>query len=249
LRVAGVDPRYDTRGPTAGFAGLDPYTGRIVMKDYMPGRQDGWSATVTAFFALHFGSFGGQPIRWAYFLLGLAGAALFYTGNLLWIESRRKRERRAGAVEQTGSTRILAALTVGVPLGCIAGIAAALAAAKVLGEQATTAAHSLVYYAVFLAFTAYALLRGAARAGVELLAAAGCALLLIPVASAAAGPAWYPDPALLTVDAVAVVLAAGLMLAWRSARRRATTGPRDSVWAVDESPKPRESLRIGSRRS
>ena len=49
----------------------------------LPGRMEGWSEAVNAFFALHFGSFGGNTVRWLYVLMGLAGAALFYTGNLL----------------------------------------------------------------------------------------------------------------------------------------------------------------------
>src|SRR3546814_7832097 len=92
-------------------------------------------STVTSFFALHFGSFGGPPVRWSYFLLGLAGAFLFYSGNLLWIESRRKKERKSGVVEQTRATRILGALTTGVPLGCVAGISATIAAATWLPVQ------------------------------------------------------------------------------------------------------------------
>ncbi|WP_337185622.1 PepSY-associated TM helix domain-containing protein [Phenylobacterium sp.] len=231
LRVAGTDPRFGTRGPTYGFASVDPASGEIVSSDYMPGRQDGWSATITSFFALHFGSFGGAPIRWAYFLLGLAGAFVFYTGNLLWIESRRKRERKAGAVEQTRSTRVLGALTVGVPLGCMAGISVTLAAAKILGFAATPGLHSVIYHAVFLAFVVAALVRGAARAGPELSIAAAVAMLTIPAASLVAGPDWFGSPALIAVDAVAVGLALTLAASARSARRRRFAAPRDSVWA------------------
>ena len=231
-RVSGTDARYGLRGPTAGFAGVDPYTGLIETIDYMPGMQDGWSATITSFFALHFGNFGGAPIRWAYFLLGLAGALLFYTGNLLWIESRRKRERKAGLPEQTRATRILGALTVGVPLGCIAGISLTLAAAKLLGEGATSGVHSAIYYLVFLAFTAVALLRGAARSGVELALAAALATVCIPLASALSGSDWYQNGASVAVDLAAVAIAGVLLLAMQSARRRAMSGTRDSIWAA-----------------
>ncbi|WP_404477629.1 PepSY domain-containing protein [Novosphingobium sp. BL-52-GroH] len=130
LRVQGSDARFGLRAPTYGMAGVDPRTGEITSTDYMPGMQDGWSATVTSFFALHFGNFGGNAIRWSYFVLGLTGAFLFYTGNLLWVESRRKKARKAGAVEQTRSTKILGALTAGVPLGCVAGISVTIASAK-----------------------------------------------------------------------------------------------------------------------
>jgi len=229
-RVAGTDPRYGLRGPTAGFAGVDPYTGIIKATDYMPGSQDRWSATITSFFALHFGNFGGAPIRWAYFLLGLAGAMLFYTGNLLWVESRRKKERKAGLVEQTRATRILGALTVGVPLGCVAGISATLAAAKLLGESATSGMHSAIYYAVFLAFIGWALIRGAARAGLDLLIAAAATTASIPIATVImAGKHPFTVP---MVDITAALIASGLLLTWRVMHNRARGGPRDSVWSI-----------------
>jgi len=229
VAVFGTDPRYGHRGPTYGIAQVDAVSGKLMDTDYMPGRQDGWSATVTSFFALHFGSFGGTSIRWAYFLLGIAGAFLFYTGNLLWVESRRKRERKAGAVTQSRSTKILGALTVGVPLGCIAGISVTVAAAKLLGLDATIGLHSAIYYAVFLAFTGWALLRGAARAGMELLPASAVTMLLIPLASLAASSRHPPIEPL--VDVTAVVIGVALLIAWRATVRRARQGPRDSVWA------------------
>ncbi|WP_084592225.1 PepSY-associated TM helix domain-containing protein [Novosphingobium sp. MBES04] len=228
-RLSGHDPRFGLRGPTFGMVEADPVTGALTDTTYMPGLQDAWGAAITSFFALHFGSFGGAPIRWSYFLLGLAGAMLFYTGNLLWVESRRKRERKAGAVTQTRATRALGALTVGVPLGCVAGIAVTLAAAKPLGTEATAGIHSAIYYVVFTGFVAWALVRGAARGARELLPAAALALLTIPLASLAfldLHPWSQP-----LVDAVSVALAASLTLAARATHRRARNGPRDSVWS------------------
>ncbi len=232
LRVQGNDPRYGQRGPTYGIAGLDPRTGEIVDRSFMPGMQDGWSATTTGFFTLHFGSFGGYPIRWAYFLLGLTGAFLFYTGNLLWVESRRKRERKAGAVQQTRATRILSALTVGVPLGCVAGISVTLAAAKVLGQSASYGMHSAIYYAVFVVFTLWALMRGAAKAGAELAIVGALSMLTIPAASLLGGHGLYDSGALLMVDFIAGILALGLLVIAHSAQRRAGSGAADSVWSA-----------------
>jgi uncharacterized iron-regulated membrane protein len=231
LRIAGSDPRYGLRGATFGIAVVDPASGRITGADYMPGKQDGWGATISSFFALHFGNFGGLAIRWAYFLLGLAGAFLFYTGNLLWIESRRKRERKAGAVEQSRSTRVLGALTVGVPLGCIAGISVTVAAAKLIGDTASYGMHSAIYYAVFVIFTGWALVRGASRAGVEAARAAALAMLLVPFASLIRAGTWHGDSGLLLIDLTALAIGGLLFAASRSAKRRADTGPSDSVWA------------------
>lgn len=227
--ITGRDPRYGLRGPAFGLAELDPASGDFISTDYMPGHQDGWGATVSSFFALHFGSFGGTPIRWSYFLLGLAGAFLFYTGNLLWVESRRKRERRRGVSDQTRATRILAALTVGVSLGCMAGISVTIAAAKPLGLAATEGLHSAIYYTVFFVFTGWALLRGAARASLELTVACVLSMLCIPAATLLTMPD-HP-PVLPIVDVVAMVLAAGLLVTLLPAMRRIKHGPRDSVWS------------------
>ncbi len=234
LRVQGGDARYGVRAPTYGIVGVDPQTGTINGTDYMPGMQDGWSATITSFFTLHFGSYGGDTIRWAYFLLGLSGAFLFYTGNLLWVESRRKKERKAGAVEQTRATRILGALTVGVPLGCVAGISVTLAAAKLLGAYGSYDLHSVIYYTVFVTVIGWALVRGAARSGAELAILGAVAMLCVPVASLFAGPQWYDAPGLLLVDLTAICLAFLLFISARAAVRRAVTGPRDSIWSTIE---------------
>ncbi|KAG0921494.1 hypothetical protein G6F32_015074 [Rhizopus arrhizus] len=92
---------------------LNPYTGVVDTHD-LPEHMGGWDTAVNAFFMLHFGSFGGNPVRWMYLLLGLGGAIVFYTGNLLWIESRRKKQRDANLPEQKRSTRVLGSLTIGV---------------------------------------------------------------------------------------------------------------------------------------
>ncbi|PNU02195.1 PepSY-associated TM helix domain-containing protein [Novosphingobium guangzhouense] len=240
LRVQGSDPRYGQRGPTYGIAGLDPNTAEIVDRNFMPGMQNGWAATTTGLFTLHFGSFGGYPIRWAYFLMGLAGAFLFYTGNLLWVESRRKRERKSGAPQQTRATRVLGALTAGVPLGCVAGIAVTLAAAKLLGPAATYGVHSALYYAVFVVFTVWALARGAAKAGSELCVFGAIAMLCIPAASILGGKSLYDHSELVLVDITAVLMAIALLAMASAARSRARTGSRDSVWSsLSAEPAPR----------
>jgi len=239
IRVAGSDPRYGHRAPTYGFAGVDPYTGVITSTDYLPGHQDGWYSTITGFFTLHFGSFGGTPVRWGYFLLGLAGAFLFYSGNLLWIESRRRMEKRGVSVEQKRSTHVMADLTIGVTAGCMAGISLTIAAAKWLpGRVEDVAAwHTGIYYAVFLAAVAWAFLRGAARASSELLLGCALATLAIPLSSACAALGWLPGGwnhggSAVLIDVVALAGAIGFAtLAWAS-RARSLGGRRDSVWAA-----------------
>ncbi len=241
VRVAGQDPRDMVRG--SGFAVLSPVTGAVVNTEYLPGHQSAWSATVSTFFALHFGSYGGGVVRWSYFVLGLAGAFLFYSGNLLWIESRRRTERRhGGPVPQKTSVRLMAAGTVGVCLGSVCGISLAIVSAKWLhGHVADVDVWSRgVYYAVFLGAIVWAFARHAARAGVDLLRLAALAAAAIPVttllawAAPSLGPWMSADADSLGVDLVALCFA--LCFAWmaHAAGRRAKDGPADSVWSARE---------------
>ncbi|CAN7333225.1 PepSY-associated TM helix domain-containing protein [Phenylobacterium sp. LjRoot225] len=236
-RVEGFDPHFIMRGSTFGYAVVDPYSGAMLETAYMPGLASGWNAVVTSFFALHFGSFGGDAVRWGYFALGLAGAFLFYSGNLLWIEARRKRmNRKAGEVPQSRSTRVLGALTTGISLGSIAGISLTIAAAKWLPGRVADlqAAHSLIYYAAFLAAVGWAFWRGAARSGPELLFACAAATALIPLSSllGVAGLTWNHGGAARLVDVVALVGVPAFIAMARLSRRRGLEGPRDSVWST-----------------
>ena len=240
VRVWGRDATGMTRSATGGFAVVDPYSGKVMNTDYLPGHQPAANSVVTSFFTLHFGSFGGAPVTWMYFVLGLAGAFLFYTGNLLWVESRRKAARGQAVVAQKRSTLLMAAATVGVCLGCVIGISLSIAAGKWLhGHVAELGLwHKRVYYAAFFAAIAWALVRGAGRSAPQLLWASALATLAIPLTTLAAWlvPAsglWaHGSPATLGVDAVA--LAGALCFAWMAwtSGRRARNGPQDSPWSA-----------------
>ena len=238
-RVLGTDVRHVLRGPTFGLAAVDPYDGRLLQTDFLPGHQPASSALVANFFGLHFGNFGGSAVRWAYFLLGLAGAGVFYTGNLLWIESRRRLAKRdAPEPMQDRAARLLGCLTVGVALGCVTGVSATLAATKWLpGRVGDVAAwHEGIYYLAFVLAVAWAFARGPVRAALELLRAAALATALIPLSSlvAVAWPAlgpWNSGGTTLAVDAVAIVGTLVLLAFAQRTRRRLLEGPGDSVWA------------------
>lgn len=241
VRIWGHDATAFSRSATGGFVGLDPYSGQVTTADYLPGRQKAANATVSSFFALHFGSFGGTPVKWMYFLLGLAGAWLFYSGNLLWVETRRKARRKDGEPPaQRRDTAWLAAGTVGVCLGCIWGISLTIVAAKWLHGRVAdlNAWHMGLYYAAFFAAIGWAFLRGAARASVDLLRTAAIFTFAIPATTLLAwllpslGLWAHTSTAALSVDATA--FAGGLCFAWmaRATARRAKHGPADSVWSA-----------------
>lgn len=241
LRVSLYNPGYVVHGPITAYLGLHPFTGEVGDTSMLPTQANSWGQMVSSLFALHFGSYGGNPVRWVYFLLGLSGAFLFYSGNLLWVESRRKKQKpNLPPVQQPASTRWMAVATVGVCLGSMAATGFTLVAGKWLYPWVDNINHCYVvtYYLVFLLAVAYALWQGAAKSSVHLLQLCAVAALLIPLTSLMA----YFIPALglwahvslatLSVDAVALLFA---VFFWRLAirtARRVYQGGVDSVWSA-----------------
>ncbi|GAA5069009.1 PepSY-associated TM helix domain-containing protein [Lysobacter panacisoli] len=242
-RVTGLDIRYGTRARTYSSTHFDPYTGEVDTHD-LPGHMDDWDTAVNAFFMLHFGSFGGNTVRWMYLLLGLAGAMLFYTGNLLWLESRRRKERGTAPVVQKRSTRVMANLTVGVSLGCVAGMSATIAATKWLPARVADLAawHEGIYFAVFTLAIAWSFLRGAARSAAELLWLCAALTLAIPLSSLAGvwgvGGTWNHAGAGWVIDLSATVAVPVFLLIAAHSRRRMMKGHADSVWSPRTVPLP-----------
>lgn len=214
---------------TLGAVALDAGSGEVVSV-VEPSTMTPGTAMLRGLQALHFGSFGEAAVKWLYFALGLAGAFLFYSGNLLWIEARRKRRQ----AEQPRRTRVMAALTLGVCLGCVAGVSATFLAGALLAP----AWAPRVYFAVFFASLAWAALRQPARAGHELLWLCAVLTAAVPLAdwagsgehlfAAFARGHWHR----FFVDAVALVLAFAYARMARATLRRARHGDPNSVWAL-----------------
>ncbi|KHM92333.1 PepSY-associated TM helix domain-containing protein, partial [Xanthomonas vesicatoria] len=210
---------------TLGGVALDATTGQV-LRVLAPATMSPGTAALRGLQALHFGNFGHAPVRWLYFLLGLGGAFLFYSGNLLWIETRRKRR----LVDQPRRTHAMARLTVGVCLGSVAGISAVFIAARLLapGQERD------VYYAVFAAVLAWALIRPTARGAYEVLLACAVLTALIPLAScaSASGVALpWQDATVLVVDLIALAVAWAYWQLARASKRRGLQGDPNSVWA------------------
>lgn len=203
---------------------------RVVTPDsYSPGTR-----FLRSLQTLHFGSFGAAAVQWMYFVLGMAGAFLFYSGNLLWIEARRKRHK----LVQPRSGKLMAQATLGVCLGCVAGVSAVFLANKLgpAGQLPLWEARS--YYAVFFGCVLWAFVRPPARAAHELLKLCALLTLAVPLAH------WWstglnPLLALLQGDGVVTGVAAVsvlfAILYWRMARAvlaRGQHGDPHSVWSL-----------------
>jgi uncharacterized iron-regulated membrane protein len=239
VAVTGYDDRYFMAH--RGILVLDALNGAVVNSDYMPAMQGTYGAIFAALLALHMASFGGPAVEWGYLLLGLGGAFLFYSGNLLWIESRRRREKRStGPRTQKASTHWMACLTLGVCLGCIIGLSLCLVLAKMIQEQEGLygTLYGLFGLSLLGAF-GWAIWRGPGRAGADLLWASTASTLAVPLISVLG---WaFPGLGLWTwgnawgIDACALVGGLIFALIARRASQRAREGARDSVWAENPS--------------
>jgi uncharacterized iron-regulated membrane protein len=81
------------RNPTGSWVSFDSQSGDIVSK-YDVTAQDAWTQVEDSFEPLHFGNFGGLPIKTLYAAAGLAPAILTLTGMTIWWKRWRKTGRR-----------------------------------------------------------------------------------------------------------------------------------------------------------
>lgn len=223
LRVALNNPRYLVRGPESGYLVLNPYNGKIMNASMVPGKEGTWMAIIAPFFSLHFGSYGGDFVRWVYFFFGLCGAFLFYSGNLLWLEKRRKNQAR-----QTRSNRWMAATTVGICLGSIIAVICCMLAGNWF-YQSVPNLNTLfmpIYYTVFLGSLAWSYWRGAAQASVHLLSVSCLLLFAIPLSALLQN-----HPISLCINLVATCMACVFAYAAIKTSKRVKYGSQDSVWA------------------
>ena len=233
------------RGPLADFLALNPYNQNVMFSTMTQGSDGVYGRIVAVFFGLHFGSYAGMPGRWLYFILGLSGAMLFYSGNLLWLEKRRKlhKNRKEPLPQQPKRVRVMAALTVGCCLGSVVAIAASMLLGKWLYLWLTNVNYAYLwsYYGCFAAALAYCFYVGAARGAILLLRLASLLCIAMPLSSMIASVLpnlglWAPQTgATWLVDMLAAISAWLLFVLARKTAARAQFGQPDSIWALPAS--------------
>ncbi|WP_444935299.1 PepSY-associated TM helix domain-containing protein [Microbulbifer sp. JMSA004] len=246
MRVGGIMHGEVVRGAEYAYVLGNPYLSEIPYSSFMPSNFNGYSGTVMSIFSLHFGSFGGNAVRWVYFVLGIMGALIFFTGNLLWIESRRKKRRAQGALPvQTTSSMVMARLTVGVGLGTILGIAASMLTVKWLPHAQVDIEfwQKTTYYTGFLFAVAWAFVRRPMAAARQLLVFCAAAIFLIPISSLIKGELLGAATQVWAVDFVALLIGVSLALLSVHLRKRQAKIEPDSVWSeLVESPVTESSI-------
>ncbi|VUD40401.1 hypothetical protein TDB9533_00188 [Thalassocella blandensis] len=234
LRVGGLVDGQLARGAEYTYTLNDPYSAEVTMSYMLPSQSGPMATTVISFFALHFGNFGGQFVRWLYFLLGVSGALLFLTGNILWIETRRKRQKKDEvAVVQNRSAQVMAQLTVGVCTGTPIGMLMTFLCVKWLPHQAYELEfwQQLAYYVGFFISLIIAFILRPFRAGQILLGAAAVLTILLLLSNVISGWGSGYDSLMLAFDLLAVMFLAVLaaVIYWMGKRARLIS--KDSVWA------------------
>jgi uncharacterized iron-regulated membrane protein len=219
----------------SGAVALDATSG-AVLATQLPGHRDVNHATLAAVYALHYGDYGSAAVQWLYFVLGLGGAFLFYSGNLLWIESRRQRRQ----VAQSRSSLVMARATVGICIGVCVAISTAFVAAQLLSWLGwnTAAGERWACFGSWALCVLWAARRVPLRAAQELLWLAAGITALVPVAHGWVSGWWFWRSAvdgqwgLFAIDVGALALAVGFAAVARAAAARGRHGKANSVWAI-----------------
>ncbi|MCB6184578.1 PepSY domain-containing protein [Leeia sp. TBRC 13508] len=233
VRVWGNDDSAVMPRARGGFLVIHPYTGKLLNKEFLPGQQNTANAVISSFFALHMASFGGVSVAWMYFILAMMGAWLFYSGNLLWLESRRKKtNKQTGEVPtQRKDVRWMAALTVGVCSGCVIGISLAMAVTKVVSIfHIDTTIYLPVYYVAFFFAIGWAFFKGAANSLVPLLWMCVLSTLCIPLSSCINAFVFQSYTGEISIDLTAILGSSLFIWLTVSTETRLAKSPPDSVW-------------------
>jgi uncharacterized iron-regulated membrane protein len=223
----------------SGSVAFHAATGKL-LANQLPGSRDANRATMAAIYALHYGDFGNALVPWLYFLLGLGGAFLFYSGNLLWIESRRKHRQPEQGRAQIGMARA----TVGICIGVCVAISASALACQILGWLSLHGGRSvgngerIVCFATWAACLLWAWRRPPIRAATELLWLAASVTMMIPFAHGLLTGWWFwrsvlgGHAAVAAIDVGALALAIGFAWLARATSLRGRQGNPHSVWSA-----------------
>ncbi len=86
VQIIGVHPRRLIYGESYAFGAEGRYQGKAGMSDGEIGQQ-----LAASTYNLHFGNYGGLPVKIAYFVFGLAVTAISATGVSIWLGKRERR--------------------------------------------------------------------------------------------------------------------------------------------------------------
>lgn len=137
IQIVGEHDRRLIFGEYYGFDGAGRFHHAVGLADGKLGQQVAASA-----YQLHFGSFGGFPVKLAYFVFGAALTAICATGTYIWLGKRRRR-----GLEEP----MLRAFWHSIVLGTPAALIVTFLARILVGNALPFAAMFWVLLAIFVA--------------------------------------------------------------------------------------------------
>lgn len=151
----------------------------------MPGELRGGAAqdVQSVMRNLHFAAFGGDLVRWLYFISGLAGAAMLATGALLFMVKRRQRALNEFGAATQKVYRVIEVLNIGTLTGLSIACVAFFWANRLipLGIESRPEWEIGAFFSVWLLSYLHAALRPASRAWIEQLLVLAALCLLLPL--------------------------------------------------------------------
>ena len=169
---------------TTGMVQFSAATGEV-QRVRLPGAADGGAAMLaqSAMGGLHMVTFGGWPMKWLYFLCGLAGTAMMGSGAVLFIVKRRQKHLGEFGGATARVYRLVEALNVaaiaGLAIACVGYLWANRLVPVGIGHRADRELQ--VFFALWALALVHAFVRQPARAWREQLGALAALCLLLPV--------------------------------------------------------------------
>ena len=246
-RVSLYSPDQMLRGDNFDVMFFNPYQPAPYSTANLNTQSSGLDQLIRSMFSLHFGNYGGDFTRWLYLALGLGGAFLFYSGNILWIESRVKRQKNPNLEppSQRKDVQFIANLTIGSCLGTVLGIFMSMLIGRwayVLSPElhSINAWFMYIYYAIFIFSLILSFVLGAARALPTLLLFIAMTLLLLPLTSMIALllpeiGLWSSFSYLWWIDVFSILFSGLFLRFYRQAQARVQSAEIGSIWSVASS--------------
>lgn len=172
--------------PTSGMAMFSAATAEL-QQLRLPGGVDGGAAALTqsVIGGLHMATYGGLPLKWLYFICGLAGSAMMATGAILFMVKRRAKHQGGFGASTSTVYRMIEAANVAAIAGLGIACVGFLWANRLLPvELALRSRWELaVFFALWMLALMHALLRSPSMAWRDQMAALALLCLLLPVLS------------------------------------------------------------------
>lgn len=181
-----VDDLRRRLSPTSGMAMFSAATAEL-QQLRLPGGVDGGAAALTqsVIGGLHMATYGGLPLKWLYFICGLAGSAMMATGAILFMVKRRAKHQGEFGVSTSMVYRMIEAANVAAIAGLGIACVGFLWANRLLPVELALRSRweLVVFFALWMLALLHALLRSPSLAWRDQMAALALLCLLLPVLS------------------------------------------------------------------